>query len=252
MPPSTLKDSLQSPLCPPSPNGFQGVNPGRRTITDRNTTSTNKDYNNQNNNYSKYLNPNIFLTPKKIIPSPPRNASYKRHSLPSPPSMSPIRTCAPRTVISPRTHTSPRYKISLRSPPKHFRFDNDGTQKSVDEIARFRDIGPCTVQDKRTEYCGRYLLVPAFFQNYFPLLNESYGNIRISVVTPTNTSVVISENDYDEIPKKQDSDDSYDSDNDDIKIDPTINTDVEISTLGAVFVMAVSGIFLLNLATGSS
>ena len=254
MNPSTLTDSLLSPLCPPSPNGFQGVNPARRTMTDRYTNQNINNYNNKNNSQNISHISSSFTTPKKIMSSPPRNATFKRNSLPSPPSMSPIRTCAPRTVISPRTHTSPRCKMTLRSPVKHFLFDIDGTQKSPDEIMWFRDVGPSTIIDKRTEYCGRYLLLPALLKNYFPLLSGNRGSIRISGRNPVENNVIIVENEYDEIPKSDDKDDSdSDSDSDDeISKSPINNADIEISSLGAVFIMAVSGIFLLNIVTGSS
>ena len=257
MRPSTLTDSLLSPLCPPSPNGFQGVNPARRTMTDRYTNQNINNYNNQNNSQNSTHISSSFTTPKKIMSSPPRNSTFKRNSLPSvpsPPSMSPIRTCTPRTVISPRTHTSPRCKLALKRPVKHFLFDIDGTQKSRDEILRFRDVGPSTIIDKRTEYCGRYLLLPALFKNYFPLLNGTRGSIRISSRNPIDNNVVIEENDFDEIPTSHNKDDSdSDSDTDDeIEKSPISNADIEISSLGAVFIITVSGIFFLNIINGSS
>ena len=111
---------------------------------------------------------------------------------------------------------------------------------------RFRDVGPRSILDVRTEYCGRYLCVPSYFKYFFPLLNECYGDIRLSKIS----KIFSSENQtdiIDDIPL------SESQKNIEIKpIIEVINREIEISCLGVIFMSAVSSVFLLNIITGSS
>ena len=197
MPGSALTESLLSPACPSSPNGFSDVNPLRMTITDR---------------------------------------SY----------------CSPRRNISQRslTVTSPRRGTDSRSPTRPaFNSDCIGTEKSSHDIALLRLLGPSTILDNNSKYCGRYLMVPHYFSRLFPHLKESAGYVRLTPDAPTKSTgggdSILKEEESTDFPMRRSETPPHKS------CVSHQNRDVEMSLLGTIFVAAVTSLLLANVVVGA-
>jgi hypothetical protein len=143
---------------------------------------------------------------------------------------------------------------------------------SSEEIRTFQTLGPGTVLDLAPGLCGRYLVVPRFFSNIFPHLNESSGLVRLTRENDINSFFRSDEatdaiSDVDSQVKEKEKEketfsEGFSTENLQ-KLDlpaaeqTTINNDhcnkdVEMSLLGAIFMTVVGGIFIVNVITGSS
>ena len=174
--------------------------------------------------------------------SPPRSPSRKDHSSPR------KQTESPKPVTSPRPYN----------------FDCIGTEIDGEGIRRRRLVGPPTILDVQTEFCGRHLVIPHYFGFVFSHLNESTGSVRLSPRGDSNaTSDRKSEVDVDNTNvrgKVAVNDSSRYSHSVHSSSDLTLGTlavrqgneEVEVSLLGALFVAFVGGTFFTNIAFGRS
>lgn len=172
--------------------------------------------------------------------SPPRSPSRKDHG------------SLRKQAESPKPITSPR----------PYNFDCIGTEIDGEGIRKRRLVGPPTILDVQTEFCGRHLVIPHYFGFVFSHLNESTGSVRLS---PRGDSSAISDcknevyvNNMNVQGKLAVNDSSRYSHSVHSPSDLTLSTlavsrgseEVEVSLLGALFVAFVGGTFFVNIAFG--
>jgi hypothetical protein len=106
-------------------------------------------------------------------------------------------------------------------------------------VEAYHTIGPSTILDLPTEYPTYYVALPYWFKRVFHFLTVNSGCIRLTPLTiqscgemQTGSNGTISEGK---------------SDMQTLKNDAAINTDVEISLLGVIFLTTISGMFMHNI-----
>lgn len=122
-------------------------------------------------------------------------------------------------------------------------------------------MGPPTILDVQTEFCGRHLVIPHYFGFVFSHLNESTGSVRLS---PRGDSNAISDcknevnvDNMNVQGKVAVSDSSRYSHSPSNLTLVTLavsrgSEEVEVSLLGALFMAFVGGTFFVNIAFGRS
>lgn len=172
---------------------------------------------------SKLFDAEISTRDRVVSFSPPRSPSRKDHSGPR------------RLTESSKPFNSPR----------PFNVDCIGTEIDAESLKRRRLVGPPTILDIRTELCGRHLVIPHYFRYVFSHLNESTGSIRFSPREGTDAAS--------ECKIGTNSDSAYGHDK--VGVDGSSrcgSEEVEVSLLGAVFVLVVGAAFVTNIASARS
>jgi hypothetical protein len=160
--------------------------------------------------------------------------------------------CSPRRNISQRslTVTSPKRSTNSKSPTRPvFNCDCIGTEKSPQDIALLRLLGPSTILDNDSEYCGRHLMVPHYFSRLFPHLTESAGYVRLTPGAPTKNTgggdSIFKEEGLTDFPLHRAVTPSHEASL------SHENRDVEMSLLGTDFMAAVTSLLLANVVVGT-
>lgn len=160
--------------------------------------------------------------------------------------------CSPRRDISKRslTVTSPKRSTNLKSPTRPvFNFDCIGTEKTSQDIALLRLLGPSTILDKNSECCGRYLVVPHYFSWLFPYLKESVGPVRltpeVSIKKTDGGDGILFEDESTSFPLRRHVTPPHE-----LSVSHA-NKDVEMSLLGTIFMATVTSLLLANVVVGT-